>query len=89
MKRPTITFDKGAQKEVLEMIGITYDSEGYLVLDGKRILAFDDGKEIHKSEFAGMWKGKNGQMIYFKSDLPSLIRALDKINGEEKKVGTV
>ena len=72
---------------MLELMGITIDSEGYIVSEGKRILAFDDGKEILYAEFAGMWKGKNGQMIYFKSDLPSLIRALDKINEEDNKKG--
>jgi hypothetical protein len=89
MKKPTISFDKSSQKEVLELMGVTTDLEGYLVSEGHRVLAFDDGKEILFNEFGGMWKGKNGQMIYFKSDLPSLITMLDKINEEEKSKGIV
>ena len=89
MKRPVISFDKSAQKDVLKAMGITTDAEGYLISEGKRVLAFDDGKEILYTEFAGMWRGKNGQMIYFKSDLPSLIRALDKINEDNAQRGYV
>jgi hypothetical protein len=89
MKKPVISFDKSAQKETLEMLGIYSSEGGWLIKDGSPIFAFDDGNPIHESEFGGVWKGKNGQIIYFKSDLPSLINALDKINKEEKSKGVI
>jgi len=85
--KPIISFDKSAQKEVLESVGIYPNAGGWLIKDANYIYAFDDGKPIHESEFGGMWKGANGQMIYFKSDLPSLIATLDKINKEKESRG--
>ena len=87
--KPVISFDKSAQKEMLEMLGIFRDREGFLVQSGKYIKAFDDGNPIHFSELGGMWRGMNGEMIYFKSDLPSLIATLDKIDKENKERGIV
>ena len=89
MKRPVIRFDKSAQKETLEMLGIYPNADGWLIKDGNYIYAFDDGNPIHELEFGGIWKGKNGQIIYFKSDLPSLIATLDKINKEKDSEGVV
>lgn len=87
MKKPSISFDKSAQKEMLEMLGIFRNYEGFLIHCGDYIRAFDDGQPIHYTELGGMWKGANGQMIYFKSDLPSLIATLDKINKEKESKG--
>ena len=85
MENPLITFDKLSQKDVLAALGIQTDSSGYLVdSDGKRIIAFDDGQEIMESEFGGAMKGKSGLVIFFKSDLPSLIRVLDEIQTVKK-----
>ena len=89
MKRPTISFDKSATKEMLEIMGILPNADGFLIKDAHYIYSFDDGKPIHISEFGGMWKGKNGQIIYFKSDLPSLIATLDKINKEKESRGVI
>ena len=87
LKYPIISFSRAAQKETLTLLDISLDVEGYL-FDNKtstRVLAFDDGTPIHKSEFGGVMKGKNGQIIFLKSDLPSLIHALDEIKKRDEK----
>lgn len=89
MKKPIISFDKSLQKEMLEMLGIFRNVDGFLIQNGDYVRAFDDGQPIHFTELGGMWKGKNGQMIFFKSDLPSLINVLDEINKEKESKGVV
>lgn len=84
MKMPVISFEMSASKEVLKSLGIYRNSEGFLVKCGDYIIAFDDGKPIHYTEFGGMWRGKDGQTIYFKSDLPSLIEALEAMRHQIK-----
>jgi hypothetical protein len=87
LKHPIISFSRSAQKETLALLDISLDSEGYL-LENKtstRVLAFDDGKPIHKNEFGGVMKGKSGQIIFFKSDLPSLVGALGEIERRDTR----
>ena len=51
------------------------DNEGYAVSkNGQRVIAFD-GKEFKVNDFAGVVKGKNGNVIFLKSDIGSLIEA--------------
>ena len=73
---PTITFEKSLSKTMLEIFGIIPDEEGYAIDRNtrKRIYAFD-GKEFTVKEFAGVVKGKNGEVVFLKSDIGSLIEA--------------
>ncbi len=71
-----ITFEESAKKDILSMFDKTVDKEGFIVEKSdtsRRVISFD-GKEIRLEEFAGI--GKDG--VFIKTDLPSLISALDK-----------
>ena len=73
--KPKITFEKSLSKEMLSIFNIFEDNEGYAVSkNGQRVIAFD-GKEFKINEFAGIVKGKNGNVIFLKLDLGSLIEA--------------
>ena len=74
--KPTITFDKSLVKGMLGIFNTRIDDEGYVIdrYTRKRILAFDD-KEFTMDEFAGIVKGKNGELIFLKGDIGSLIEA--------------
>jgi hypothetical protein len=74
--KPKITFEKSLSKEMLSIFNIFEDNEGYAIdkTTGTRVIAFD-GKEFKINEFAGIVKGKNGNVIFLKLDLGSLIEA--------------
>jgi hypothetical protein len=73
--KPTITFEKSLSKEMLLIFNIFEDNEGYAVSkNGQRVIAFD-GKELKVTEFAGVVKGKDGNVIFLKLDVGSLIEA--------------
>ena len=73
---PAITFDKSSSTYILSIFGIISDEEGYAIDRNtrKRIYAFD-GKEFTMKEFAGVVKGKNGEVVFLKSNIGSLIEA--------------
>ena len=72
----TITFQKSLSETILELFGIIPDEKDYAIdmHTKKRVLAFD-GKEFTVKEFAGVVKGKNGEVVFLKSDVGSLIEA--------------
>lgn len=71
-----ITFEESAKEEILSIFDKIVDNEGFIVEKdtGQRVIT-PDGEEIRLEEFAGI--GKNG--VFIKSDLPSLINYLDKL----------
>ncbi|MBI3317916.1 MAG: hypothetical protein HYZ90_02040 [Candidatus Omnitrophica bacterium] len=74
----TITFDKAAKHYILEAFGLGLDKEGYIVErdnPSQKVLTVD-GDEITEGEFAGI---KKGSLLFFKSDLPSLIELADRL----------
>jgi hypothetical protein len=77
--KPTITFEKSLSETMLSIFGIVPDGEGYAVDKNtrKRINAFD-GKEFTVKEFAGVVKGKNGEVMFLKGDVGSLIEAKER-----------
>jgi hypothetical protein len=74
--KPTITFEKSLSTYILSIFGIIPDEEGYAIDRNtrKKIYAFD-GKEFTVKEFAGIVKGKNGEVVFLKGDVGSLIEA--------------
>lgn len=72
----TITFEESAKETILSFFDKTVDDEGFIVEKdtGQRVMT-PDGDEIMLEEFAGIGKGG----IFIKSDLPSLINSLDKL----------
>ena len=82
-KEGVITFDPALKEEMLALFGIVPDKDGYLVDKDEPWNTCDDdeGNRIHISEFAGLIRGTHGELIIIKSDLPSLIRLLDKLKG--------
>jgi hypothetical protein len=77
--KPTITFEKSLSVDMLSIFGVVPDEEGYAIDRNTRlrILAFD-GKEFTMKEFAGVVKGKNGEVVFLKSDIGSLIEAKER-----------
>lgn len=77
--KPTITFEKSLSTYILSIFGIIPDEEGYAIDKNtrKRIYAFD-GKEFTVKEFAGVVKGKNGEVVFLKGDIGSLIEAKER-----------
>ena len=77
--KPLITFEKSLSETMLSIFGIVPDAEGYAIdkHTRKRIYAFD-GKEFTMKEFAGVVKGKNGEVVFLKSDICSLIEAKER-----------
>ncbi len=75
-EKKIITFEESAKEVILSFFDKTIDSDGFIVEKdtGQRVIT-SDGEEITLEEFAGIVK--NG--IFIKSNLPSLINALDKL----------
>lgn len=73
-----ITFDENSKEEILSCFGKTVDQEGYIIEtdDPTMRVITPDGEEITVEEFAGIRKGSE---IFIKSDLPSLIKLIDKL----------
>ena len=74
----TITFDKEARLELLKAFDMTVDGDGYIVesKDPQKHVLTPDGDQVKVSELAGI---KNGSLLFFKSDLPSLIDLADRL----------
>ncbi len=73
-----ITFDKVARDRILGAFGLTTDAEGYIVEkeNPKQRVLSPDGEEISAEDFAGV---KKGSLLFFRSDLPSLIELADRL----------
>ena len=73
-----ITFEESAKEEILDIFDKAVDEDGFIVEkgdtdDAKVRVKDSNGEDVRLEEFAGI--GRGGVLI--KSDLPSLIRALD------------
>ena len=77
-KKPIITFEKSAKEEILAIFDKIVDNEGFIVErdDPTQRVITPYGEEVTLEEFAGIRKGSE---IFIKSDLPSLIDVMDKI----------
>jgi hypothetical protein len=78
MSKKIITFDKAARKELLDAFDMTTDEQGYIVERSnpkKRVLT-PTGDEVKLENLAGI---KNGSLLFFKTDLPSLIELADRL----------
>jgi hypothetical protein len=74
--KPTITFEKSLSTYILSIFGIIPDEEGYTIDKNTRLRIFAfDGKEFTVKEFAGVVKGKSGEVVFLKGDIGSLIEA--------------
>jgi len=73
-----ITFENSAKDVILSFFDKTVDKEGFIVEkeDMTQRAITPDGEEITLEEFAGIRKGSE---IFIKSDLPSIIDLVDKI----------
>lgn len=74
-----ITFDKSAKETILSIFDKTVDHEGFIVeKDTYQRVIIPDSEEIRLEEFAGIGKGG----VFIKSDLPSLVDLLDKLDNK-------
>ncbi len=74
-----ITFDSSTRSDVLSCFDKSIDSNGYIVerdSPTQKVIT-PDGEDIKIEEFAGIRKGSE---IFLKSDLPTLIELVDKLN---------
>lgn len=73
-----ITFDKSAKDKILGIFGLTIDGDGYVVekSNPKQKVLSPDGEEVLAERFAGI---KKGSLLFFKSDLVSLIELADRL----------
>lgn len=79
----SIKFDASAKDFILDTFDKTTDSEGYIVEKDnpiQRVLT-PDGEEIKREELASIRKGSER---YIKSDLPSLIKLSDELEGSDE-----
>ena len=76
MKKKLILFDQSSQDRLFEVIGKTFDSEGFMVekSDTTQRVLTKRGEELKKDEFAGV---KTGSEEFIKNDLPSLLDLAD------------
>ncbi len=73
-----ITFDKTAKEKILQIFGLTIDEDNFIVEQtnrSQRVIS-SNGDEVKLEEFAGIVKGS---LIFYKSDLPSLIDLSDRL----------
>lgn len=78
MKKKIITFDQSAKKDILDIFDKAIDKEGFIIEKKgtrERVLS-PTGDEVEASKLAGI---KRGSLLFFKSDLPSLIELADRI----------
>jgi hypothetical protein len=78
MKNTVLTFDETTKEFVVTALGFDKDADGFLIQksDGQRVVS-PDGNEVLFDSFAGV---RNGSMLVFNSDLPSLIQLADKLD---------
>lgn len=75
----SITFDKESKDFILKALGKSTDDEGYVIDEKQKRVPSMDGTTFTVDEFAGVVKGSE---IYIKSDVVSLIEAINKIKAE-------
>jgi len=78
MKISSSTFDKDVKEDVLELLGKTIDSEGFIVEKdniNQRVLT-PKGEEIRLEEWAGIIKGSEA---FVKSDIFSLMEIAKRV----------
>lgn len=68
MKKTKLLFTEGARSFVLDALGFSTDSDGFITKDGARVIA-TDGKEIKETELGGISK----QGVY-RDDLYSIMQ---------------
>jgi hypothetical protein len=81
-KNGVITFDKSLRLQMLDLVGITTDKIGFLIFKNNGDYIKKDGNPIHIDNFAGVMKGKSGELEVITSDIGSLIEITDKLKGE-------
>lgn len=76
MLNNVISFDKASREFVLDSFDKAVDSEGFIVEKSnlKQRVLTPEGEEIRFEDFAGI---KKGSLLFFKRDLPSLIKLSD------------
>jgi len=84
----SITFDKSAKEQMLDIFDKAVDSEGYIVEKGdmKQRVLMPNGEHIHIDEWAGVRPARNG-VAFIKTDLPSLIELLDFMKRKDAHTG--
>lgn len=72
MEKLSITFDKSAKEDVLELLGKSVNEEGYVVEkdDTDQKVITPEGEELMVDEFGGMRKGSQ---IFIKQDFFSIL----------------
>src|SRR3989338_9232945 len=73
-----VTFEPAARKLILEALDITEDSQGFLIEKGNtsvKVLS-RKGDELRAEDLGAI---KKGSLLFFKSDLPSLIDLADSL----------
>lgn len=75
----TVTFGNSdyAKREMLNLLGKSVDSEGFIVDNktGERVVS-PTNEEVHLSRFAGIRKGSE---IFITNDLPALLEQAEHI----------
>lgn len=81
MMKNIITFDESLKREMLEIFDFAVDNAGYIVeaKDPSVRAITPDGEDIHLTEWAGLMPAPGGGLIFVKNDLPSMIKALDRL----------
>ena len=77
-KDNVVVFDESSKAKLLEIMGKSIDSEGFIVEETdltQRVLT-KDGEEIKFSEFAGLRKGSE---IFIKNDINSILEIAELI----------
>jgi hypothetical protein len=76
----SIVFETGAKEFILKSLNKSVDSDGFIIDNSnhKKVPSLD-GTNFTLEEFAGVVKGSE---IYVKSDIVSLIEAVDRIKVE-------
>lgn len=79
-----ITFDPELKSEILDMFGMIPDKDGYIIKKDSpyNMVTNQYGDRVHINDFAGIKKGKRGNIILIKSDIVSLIKLTDELNGD-------
>ena len=79
MSSVKITFDKALTAKIVKLLGYKIDGKGYVMKDGKRVLAID-GREVKVKEIGGFTK-----YGIVKSDIFSLLTLADMIENDTNK----
>jgi len=84
-KKGVITFDENSKEDMLLCFDKVLDKDGYIVEKNDPSVKILDqqGKPIHRSEFGGIMKGKDGGLVFIKNDIGSLMDLLDAVGFDE------